>query len=101
MMDCRTEADTLPSEYPGICGNAMLGNVVLSTCPKLANAVNSASPDNFTRYRDMLSTLTCRCSSTRSFKMSQSSCDICAGPDLDSSDGICWDEATAPVTAPT
>src|SRR5580698_10231331 len=38
----------------------------------------------------MLSTLTCRCSSTRALRMSQSSCEICAGAAFDSSVATCW-----------
>src|SRR5579872_7036299 len=37
----------------------------------------------------MLSTLVCRCSSTRALRMSQSSCEICAAGDFDSSAGTC------------
>src|ERR1700674_1179214 len=77
-IDCRTDAPSPPEGYPANFGTEIDGTSRLSTLPELAKALNSAMPESFKRNLDPLSTLVCRCSSTRAFSRSQSSCEICA-----------------------
>src|SRR6266436_9940640 len=77
-IDCRTVAPSPPDGNPANFGTAIDGTSRLSTLPELSTALNSAMPDSSKRNLDPLSTFVCRCSSTRAFSKSQSSCEICA-----------------------
>src|SRR5258708_7734862 len=72
-IDCLSEAPRLPEEAPGDCGTATVGASRLSTWPVSPNALNKAMPESFSRYFELLSTLSCWSSSNLAFAICQSS----------------------------
>src|SRR5438445_12223318 len=56
IIDCRTDAPTPPEGFPGNFRKAIDGKSRLSTLPALSKALNSASPESFSRNFDALST---------------------------------------------